>query len=225
MLSLAVRTWLRYLAPLTLLAAVTTLPLLAIAAKLSPVLDLLHARWRFAIGGLIAFVAWIAQIWLVAAAAPAARALAVGAPLSQGRALATGAANLARATVPIIAAAAAIVIGSAALVVPGLALAVMLAFTGASYRLGEPMPAPLAESVELVRGAFWRTAAIVAVVTLVNLAIADGGQLALLGEIPRKNPSAALAAAMKLKPLVVVALAALSPLVACVLAARAETSR
>ena len=97
MLSLALRTWLRYFAPLTLLAAVTALPVIAITAKLMPTLDLPHARWRFAIGGVLVFAAWIAQMWLVAAAAPAVRSLARGTPLTQGRALADGAANLARA--------------------------------------------------------------------------------------------------------------------------------
>jgi len=221
MLSLAARTWLRYVAPLSLLAVLAIVPLAALT-KLLPALDPPQARWRLAFGAVLALGAYFAQVWLAAAVAPAMRSLARGAPLSQWRALAAGAGQLARAWAPVAVAAAAIVIGGVALVVPGLALLVLLAQTGASERIGEPLPAPLADSIALVRDAFWPTAAIVVAAIVIDLAVADGGQLALFGQIPRKNPGPAIVSAMKLKPYVLLALAGVSPLIACALSARAS---
>jgi hypothetical protein len=219
MFSLAVRTWLRYVAPFALLGVVATVPV-AMLAKLAPTLEPAQARWRLTIGVALAIAAYFTQVWLAAAVAPAMRSVARGAPLSQRRALVDGASQLVHAIVPVAVMAAAAVIGGVALVVPGLALLVLLAQTGTSERLREPLPAPLADSVAVVRTAFWSTAAIVAVAFVGDIVLANSDQLALFGQIPRKNPSPAIVSAMKIKPYVLIAFAAISSLVACALSAR-----
>jgi hypothetical protein len=225
MYSIAVRTWLRFVAPLAVLGAMAAAPLFVIVVKLAPMIDAAHARTRIWLGVALAFAAFIAQLATVAAVMPALRSVERGQPLSQWRAFAAGAGRLARVILPLACAVAAMLIGSLALVVPGLALLVMLALTGASDQLGEPLPSPLVDSVAMVRARFWRIAAIVAAALVINLVLANGGQLALLGVIPKKNPNAAIVAAMKLKLAVPVALALVSPLVACALAAFAPKSR
>ena len=225
MFRLAARTYLRYVAPLTLLGALACAPLLVGVLVLAPTVDAPHARFRLGIGVALAVFALVGQLATVAAAAPALRSLAAGTPLAQTRALSLGARQLACAYIPVLVAFAAVLLGVCALVVPGLALLVLLALTGASERVGEPLPAPLADSVALVRPMFWRIAAIVGIALIVNLVIADGGQLALFGVVPKKNPSIAVSAAMKMKLWVPLALAAVSPLVGCLLAACAAKRR
>ncbi len=216
--SLTLRTWLRYLGPFALLALLACGPLFWLFFKLAPTLDAAHARARLPIGIALAWFAWLGQLALVAAVAPAVRGLARGAPLAQARAITDGAARLGRAIVPVATVFAAIVLGGLALVVPGLALLVLLALTGASERLGEPLPAPLVDSIAVARASFGRVAIVVALALVVDIAIADGGQLALLGTVTKK-PTPPQLAAMKLSPYVALALGAVSPLVACALAA------
>ncbi|MGE5184908.1 MAG: hypothetical protein ACM31C_22725 [Acidobacteriota bacterium] len=221
---LIVRTWLRYLGPFLVLAVLATAPPFWLFFELAPTLDPAHAKARLVVGLTLALVALLAQLALVAAVAPATRAAARGAPLPQSRALLDGAAALAHAIVPTIAVAAAVVLGGLALVVPGLALLVLLSLTGASERLREPLPSPLEDSVDRVRGQFWIVAIVVAAAIAIDLAICDGRQLSLLGKVMKK-PTAVQLAAMKLSRLVPIALAAVSPLVATALAACASRER
>jgi hypothetical protein len=216
--SLAMRTWLRYLGPFAVLAVLAATPVLGITYKLMPELDAAHARARLVLGAALVVAAWIVQLALVAAVSPAVRGIACGAPIAQRRAIVDGAGALVRAIVPTAVVIAAILLGGLALVVPGLVLLVLLSLTGASERLAEPLPAALTDSVEIVRGMFWRVALVVALAIVVDLAIADGGQLSLLGAVSKKPTPVQLAAA-RLSKVVPLALAAVSPLVACALAA------
>jgi hypothetical protein len=216
--SLTLRTWVRYLGPFALLALITCGPLFWIFFKLAPTLDPMHARARLPIGIALAWFAWLGQLVLVAAVAPGVRGLFSGAPIAQARAITDGVAGIARAIVPVATVFAAVVLGGLALVVPGLALLVLLALTGASEHLGEPLPAPLLDSIAVARASFARITIVVALALVVDIAIADGGQLALLGTVTKK-PTPPQLAAMKLSPYVALALGAVSPLVACALAA------
>jgi hypothetical protein len=216
---LAVRTWLRYVVPLTLLSALAFLPLFYVASRVGAAQDLAKARAQVRLGWLLAGTAVAFQLLLVAGVAPAVRALAGGRPLSQWHALRAGLCNLGRGVIPWLVTIAAIALGGTALVVPGLLLLVLLSLTGASERLGEPPPAPLLDSVAAVRPRMVRVAVIVAAIVVVNLALALALQLWFVPTIAKK------VAAVKLLPVrtfvrtLPVVLAAFSPLVACVLAA------
>jgi hypothetical protein len=219
---IALRAWLRYVVPLTVLAAIAFVPAIYFSSKLGAPTDLVKARvvvrWSWAVAG----TAWAWQWLLVASVAPAVRGIVRGQPLSQWRAFADGLHNLVRAIVPWMIVVAAILLGELALVIPGFLLAVLLALTGASERLGQPPPAPLVDSVEVARRGCWRVFAIVVAILVVNLAITYALQLALVPHIAKPVPAAKLLPIRTFVRLVPLALAAISPLVACLLAATYE---
>ena len=113
----------------------------------------------------------------------------------------------------------AVVLGGVALVVPGLLLLVLLALTGASERLGEPPPAALVDSVAVARANLPRVAWVVSAILVANLAVAFVLQWQLVPHITKKLSVAKLAPVQTFVRLVPLALAALSPLAACALAA------
>lgn len=170
MIALALRTLVRYCIPLALASLVVTAPFFALAYRSPWPRNLPMANAALGRAFAIAAVAWIATLLLVAAAAPLARSLAAGAPLSQPRALVAAFANLVRMALPCLAASATVVIGGLALVVPALALVVLLALTGASEERG--MPAPLVDSAATVRARWRPIALIVASMLVVNIALA-----------------------------------------------------
>ena len=170
MIGLALRTLVRYVVPLAMISVLVCAPLLAFAFRSPwpnnlPAANLALGR-AFAIAG----TAWMVTFVLVAAAAPLARSVAAGAPLSQPRALVAAFANTVRMALPCLAAIAAVVVGGLALVLPALALIVLLSLTGASEERG--MPAPLVDSVATVRARWRPIAVVVAVMLLVDVALA-----------------------------------------------------
>ena len=217
-LSLTLRTWLRYLAPLTILSAIVMLPVAWIALHVHAAADLVEAHGQLLRGWELAASAWIFQIVLVGAAAPAVRAIAAGKPLSQLAAFASGARGLVRAVVPCTIAVLAVMIGGLALVVPGLVLLAMLAMTGASDELGTALPAPLLDSVAVARASLRTIAIVVGAILALDLAIALGAQLALVHALPKKPPIALLVPSRTYVRVVACALIALSALPACALA-------
>lgn len=214
-----VRAWLRYLVPLTILSAVAFLPMFYVAMRVGAAPDLAKARAQVRIGWILAGTAWMFQLLLVAGVTPAVRGLVSKAPLSQWRALASGLRNLSRALVPWIIVVGAVALGGLALVVPGLFLLVLLSLTGASTRLAEPPPSPLVDSVAVVRGDLPRVALVVVAMLLVDLAICYAAQKALVPHIARKVPPSKLLPIRTFVRTVPFAMAALSPLAACALAA------
>jgi hypothetical protein len=216
---LALRAWLRYLVPLTVLSVIAFLPLLWLASRTGLAADLPKARAQVRLGWVLAAVAWASQLWLVAGAAPAVRGLVRGQPLSQLRAFTEGVRGLARGFVPCLIAVLAVALGGIALVVPGVLLLVLLALTGASERLGEPPPAPLVDSVAVVRDSLGRVALIVVAIIVINLAIALALQLQLVPHITRKVAAAKLAPIRSFVRMVPLVLAVVAPLAACALAA------
>ena len=170
MIGLAARTLGRYLVPLAIVSAIVCVPF-ALLAYASPwPRDLPTANAALARAFAIAGGAWMARFVVVGAAAPLARSLVAGAPLSQPRALGVAAGNALRMALPCLAAIAAVLVGGLALVVPALALVVLLSLTGASTERG--MPAPLADSIAVVRARWQPVTAIVAVMLIVDVALA-----------------------------------------------------
>lgn len=213
------RAWLRYLVPLTLLSALAFVPLVYVASRVGIAPDVARARAQLRAGWVIAGCAFACQLWLVAAVAPAVRSIAEGAPLSQRLALRRGVAGLVRGALPCMIAIVAVALGGVALVVPGALLLVLLALTGASERLGEASPAPLVDSVAVVRASLPGVAAIVAAIVVANLAVTFVLQWQLVPHIPKKVTPAQIASIRTFVRAVPLALAALSPVAACALAA------
>lgn len=224
---LALRAWLRYLVPLTLLAVITCGPLLYIALYAPAVKDIPHARIQVRIPWLLASFAWISQLWLVAAAAPLVRSVDTAQPSSQLGALWAGLCGLVRGALPFAAAVAAILLGGLALVVPGALLLLLLSLTGASDAIREPLPAPLLDSIAVVRANWQRVAITLGAIIVVGLLVTFVIQHIYVPPIKAKVPPSKLLPIRTFLRLVGLSLFAMSPLAACLLAAcyRSQRSR
>jgi hypothetical protein len=218
-LSLTVRTWVHYFVPLTVIAALAMFIFAITGLRVALPGDLNAARIEMFLGWRLAATAWIFQIALVAAAAPAVRSIAIDEPLTQLQAFTRGIVNLARAIVPVGVALLAIVLGSVALLVPGLLLLGLFSLTGASEHLADPLPAPLMDSVEVVRANGKRVALVLLIIIGADLAIAAAAHLAILPALPKKPPVSVLAPTRNFVRIVAFALIAASPIPACALAA------
>ena len=212
LIAAALRTWLRYLVPLTLLSAIALSPLLylALTARI-PADATAAAALRRLSWGLVA-LAIVPQLVLVGAAAPITR----NRP-SQLRALASGLTGLLAALLPCIAAVAAIALGILALVIPGLILLPLLALTGASTARG--IHARLLDSITVARTNL--RAVLLAVLALLALDIAIGvvAHLQFSVALPKRPSPAQLTAARHILHAIAVALVVISPLPATLLAA------
>lgn len=196
------RTWVRYIVPLTLLAFIACAPMLWIAFRSPAPPDVAHARAQLRLAWILASTAWVWQLWLVASVAPVIRE-----PLSQVTAFTQGLRGLAVRAIPVLVAVLAILLGFVALVVPGLLLLVLLSPTGAHD-----------DAVVVARASFKRVAWTLAAVIAGALLIALACQLAIVPSIPKR------AAAPKLVPMqtfvrtLAVALTLYAPLAACAIA-------
>lgn len=170
MISLGLRTFVRYLVPLALLAVIVCAPLVLVAFSAPWPQNPKTANVAIGRAFAIAALAWIPALVLVGAAAPLARSLAAGAPLSQPRALYEAFANTVRMALPCLAACVAIAVGGLALVVPAFLLMALLALTGASTERG--ISGPLADSAAHVRAHWKPVVAIVVAMIVVDLALA-----------------------------------------------------
>ena len=204
----------RHAAPIVVLAALAMSPVLFVAAHAAPAPDLAHARAQLALGWGLAATAWAGQLGLVAGVAPLVR----GDASSALGALGAGVRGLVRAVVPGLIALVAIALGLAALVVPGLVLIVLLAPLGASGKLAEPPPAPLLDAVALARRDLVRIALIVGLAIALDLAIAGAAHAALVGRLPAKPSPAALHRARTFVRVVALAVSALAPVPAWLVA-------
>lgn len=218
----AIRLWLRYLVPLTLLSVIALAPIVVIALRTPVPLDHAAARATVALGWKLIALAWLGQLVLVGGAS------AVIGATSQLGALGGGLVHLVRAILPCLAAAVAIAIGGLALVVPGLVLLVLLALTGASRERG--VPARLLDSIAVARGRLAGTEQSPAYRVLLAVALAVAGMLAidaaiglvaqraLVPQLPRRPAPGQLAATRQLVHAIAIALVVASPLPATVLA-------
>lgn len=210
----ALRTWLRYLVPLTLLSAIAVSPALVLALRARPSLDPAGARATLTLGWEMIALAALGQLILVGGAAAITRAHP--SQPSQLRALGGGLVQLARAIVPCLAAVAAVAIGGLALVVPGLVLLVLLALTGASPARG--VPAALADSIAAARVQLPATALAVAAMLAIDVAIGVAAQRVFIVPLPRQPAPAQLAQLRLFVRVIALALVVVSPLPATVLA-------
>jgi hypothetical protein len=222
--SVALRTYLRYLVPLTLLSALALSPLVYLALAVDTPKDAAQARGLVMLAWTAGATAWIGQLLLVAGAAPAARGLVAGAALSQRRAFTRGAVAMVRALVPCLLAAAAVVVGALALVVPALVLVTLLALTGASPETNPPLPlSRLRDSIAAVRAHVTPVAATVAAIAFFDVAlvlVAKRFSAPLMGKKPTATE---LAAYRHLIDIVVAGLVLASPLAAATLASLRAT--
>lgn len=217
--SLALRTYLRYLVPLTLLSVLAAAPVVAFAARMPLAHDFAGAKMQLSLGWTLAGMAWALQLWLVAAVAPAVRSVARGAPLGQLRALLEGLRGLVRGIVPCGLAVVAILLGGVALVVPGLILLALLALTGASEALREPVPAALVDSIAAARGAIAPIVVVLALIGVANVATGTVAQMVLVRILEWQPSNASLVACRAFVRVVACAVALGSALPACALAA------
>lgn len=225
-MALTLRTYLRYVVPFTLLAVVALAPIAYVAWKAGAPASLAQARAQVRATWILAGAAIAFQVLLVAGVAPAMRALAAGRPLSQLGTLGAGLRSLVRAFLPWLVAIIGVVLGGLAFVVPGALLLVLVSLTGASEALDRPMPAPIFDSVEIARGQLVRVAVVVAAIVVVNLAIVLLLQTIYVpSPFSKKLPVGRLASVRTFVRLTGIALVALAPLAACMLAARYVSSR
>jgi hypothetical protein len=207
----ALRTWLGYLVPLTLLSAIALSPLVILAARVHAPADAAVARSVIQLGWTLLAVAWLGQLLLVGGAAAM-----LTDPPSQLRAFTRGFLQLIRAVLPCLVAALAVAIGSLALVLPGLGLLVLLSLTAASRERG--LPAPLLDSLAAARRQLPAVALAVLALFAIDAAIGLVAYHAFLAPLPGKPAPAQLAAVRDFVRAIALALVVLSPLPATVLA-------
>jgi hypothetical protein len=217
-LAAALRTWLRYLVPLTLLSALALSPVLYLALTARIPADATAAMALRRLAWELVALASACQLVLVGAAAAVTRTRP-----SQLRAFTTGFLALLAAVGPCIAALTAIAIGSLALVIPGLLLLPQLALTGASTERG--IRARLLDSITLARNNL--LAVVLAVLALLALDAAIGlfAHLQLSVPFPKRPSPAQLTSARHILQAVAIALVALSPLPATLLATTRRPSQ
>jgi hypothetical protein len=214
----AVRAWLRYLVPLTILSAIACAPILLVALRAPAVKDIEHARQQIRIAWVLGSFAWVCQLWLVAGVAPAVKSVARAQPMSQLAALGAGIRGLVRGVLPVGIAVIAILLGGLALAVPGVLLLALLSLTGASDKLREPPPAPLVDSITAVRGNWRHVAIVLGAIIVVTLAVVFVAQHAIVPLIKAKVAPSKLLPIHRFIRVVGLAIAGGSSLAACALA-------
>jgi hypothetical protein len=219
LLTLTLRTWVRYLVPLTLLSALAFCAFAYVAFRTHGALDIVEAQAQLRLGWILVGFAWIAQLALVAGVTPAVQVIAIAIAPSQFVVLRAGCARLVRAILPTLVATIVIAIGGLALVIPGLVLFAMLAMTGASERLDEPLPAPLTDSIAAARNNLIRIAVLAGALLALDFAIGGIAQLAIVHALKKPTTTAALVATHKFVRVIAISLIVMSPLPACALAA------
>lgn len=223
MIAVAARTLVRYVVPLAIATLVVMLPAAYLAFRAPWPRDLAGANLALARAFAFAGTGWIATFVLVGVAAPLARSVAAGAPLSQLRAVGAALANGARMALPCLAASAAVLVGGLALVVPAFVLMAMLALTGTSEERG--MPAPLVESVAIVRARWKPVAAVVGAMFVVDVALAFVAWKTVAVPFGKKLKPIEWATYGSVARVVVLGIAASAPVFATLLAAIGVTAR
>jgi len=211
-----VRSYLRYLVPLTALSVLAFLPLIFVALRVPAPANAKQAQIALNYAWVLGACSLVPLFLLVGGVAPAVRGIAGGAPRSQLGVLLAGLGGLARAAIPTLLAVAAIAIGGLACVIPGLVLLVLLALTGASGEDGAP--ARLTDSIAIARTRLMPIIGVLACVLAVQ-AIAIFVLSRPLVPLPKKPPPEQLAAFRQLVRLTVAGIALAAPIAAVALAA------
>lgn len=211
----AVRTYLRYLVPFTILSVIAFAPLLLLALRVPTPGNAKQATFTLRYAYVLAGCSVIPLLLLVGGVAPAVRGIVAGAPRSQLAVLGSGLAGLGRALIPTLLAVAAIAIGGLAVALPGLILLVLLALSAASVEDGAP--ARLADSVAIARTRFFAIAGVL-LVTLAVQALAIFVLSRGLVPLPKPPKPEHLAAFTRLVRVTVAGIALVAPIPAVVLA-------
>ncbi len=211
----AIRTYVRYLVPFTILSVIAFAPLLLLALRVEAPANAKQAGIALGYAYAFAGCSVIPLFLLVGGVAPAVRGIVAGTPRSQLAVLGAGLLGLARAVVPTLLAVAAIAIGGLAIALPGLLLLVLLALSGASIEAGAP--ARLADSVAIARIRFLPIAGIL-LATLAVQAIAIFVLSRGLVPLPKAPAPAHLAAFGQLVRLTVAGIVVAAPIPAVLLA-------
>jgi len=224
--SLALRTWIRYAVPLTLLAAIAFVPVIVFGWTRDVPADAAAARSTALVGYGLGVIAWVFQLALVGAVAPAVRGMADNGPGSQWqiltRGLRSGFAGLAPAAVVTMA----VLVASVALVVPGVIVLGLLAPAAASREVGAPMPAPLVDTLAVTRRSVGAAIGLAVAILAIDVGIAVAVHALLAVPVATKMPSAAsLERARSCVLATIGALVAISPLVAVHVAALYDVKR
>lgn len=219
MIALALRSWVRYLVPLTVLALVAFAPLLYVALTARAPMNVGDARFQVRFAWALAGSAVAFHLLLVAGVAPTVRAIALGSPLSQVGAFVAGLQGLLRGALPWLVVLASIMLGGVALLLPGVLLAILMSLTGASHALGTSPQAAIADSIATARAQLPRVAAIVLAIVIVSLAITFVVQLNYVPAITKKATPSKLAPIRMMVRHGALAIVAVAPLFACALAA------
>jgi hypothetical protein len=220
---LALRTWIRYVVPFTLLSLLAYAPLILVANRLSAPASIDQAHALVLITRILGGLAILWSLGIVGVIAPTMRAVDAGAPPSQIAALLSGLRGLVASIVPVGAAIFALLLGLGALVVPGILLAPLVALTGASSEVG--LAARLADATAVGR-AHWRTIALVLVfIVLVGIAVLVGVEHAVHLPLIKKAPAALIAGTQRYPRIALPLLALLAPIGAAFLAAIHTTAR
>jgi hypothetical protein len=219
--SLLVRTYVRYVLVVTVLAAIAFTPILWLVSRVHVPADANAAKGVMRTTWLLVGMSLVPMLLLVGGVTPAVRSIAVGAPLSQARALSGGVIGLVRAAIPVGVAVLAMLIGSLALAVPGLVLFVLLALSGATADLDGDLRARLAAGAAIARS----RAGAVAVVLAASIALTVGGaymlQRGLPIPLPKQPTPEQLAAFRQFARHAIAGIAFVAPLPAIALAALA----
>lgn len=225
MTSLLVRTYVRYLVVVTVLAAIVFAPLVYLGFKLRVPADLAQAKGVVRTAWLLVGFSLAPLLVLVGGVTPAVRSVADGRPLSQARALLAGVTGLLRAAVPCAVVMLATVIGSLALALPGLAALALLALAGATADTEGDLAARLGAAARVARPRI----VTVAVILLGTAAMFVGTAYALQRGLPIPLPKAPtpeqLASFQTFARRSILGVALLSPLPAIALAAVAARAR
>jgi len=201
---------------LLVLAAVALAPVLLIALRAPVPADAAVAKTVSKLAWPMIAFAVVGQLMLAGAAAVHARA--IGTRVRTLRTFGAAALQLARAVIPCLVALAAVAIGGMALVLPGVALFVLLSLTAASPELGEPLPAPLVDSIAIVRTRLAAVAIVLAAMIAVDVAIVIVAQRLFTVPISKAPTVHELASYRLVLRVAAVALVAISPVPACALA-------
>jgi hypothetical protein len=158
------------------------------AMRVGTPVDAAAAKSTVVVGfGLVA-IAWVCQLVVVGAVAPAVRAALAGETPSQLAILARGVHGIVGTIVPSVVVAAAVVAGGLALVIPGLVVLGLLAPTGASREIGKPLPRPLVDALAVTRNAMPMAIAIGIALLAIDIAIPIVLHKLLVAPVPAKNP-------------------------------------
>jgi hypothetical protein len=225
-LSLAIRSWLRYVLPLTVVAVIAFVPIFIVALRLNLPADAAATKMTALVGYGFAAIAWIIQLALVGAAAAAVRAVAAGERVSQLSMIGRGVRGLVIGVIPAAVAAAGVFAGGVALFVPAIIALGMLAPIAASRVVGGPLQATIADTLDATRRAAALAIGLAVAIIAVDVAIPIVLHKLIVLPVPPKNPPIALLERARLFARVTGgALAIVSPLVACGAAALYELNR